>query len=165
MWGSHRRRIRQSLDLQWQPRALVRCALRTAEMPPVESRPEPPPSGTEKVLGAVVIGVLSTVLLDSPTLHVPDQRKNIPSDPVGARQVFLAAATDQPTAKYPLWMAVAADVVAIADATGQVRWNSVGNGLIDLQPTRDGVRLDFVDESYLVIRLSWWSKGQVLQAF
>lgn len=130
---------------------------------------EAPPSGTEKVLGAVITTVVTTVLLDSPSTYVPgDQRhKNVPADPGGgARQVFLAVANDQPAeTKYPLWLAVATDVVAIADTTGQVRWNSVGNGLIDLQPTREGVRLDFSDKSYLVIRLSWWSKGRVLQAF
>jgi hypothetical protein len=172
MWGSRRRRIRQSLELQWQPRALEPCALRSAMMPRVEQPPaaaEEEPSGTEKVLGAVVTGVVTTLLLDSPTIYVPGgpRHKNVPADPGhGARQAFLAVADDQPAeTKYPLWLAVATDVVAIADTTGQVRWNSVGNGLIDLQPTADGVRLDFSDESYLVIRLSWWSKGRVIQSF
>jgi hypothetical protein len=172
MWGSQRRRIRQSLELQWKPHALEPCALRspvTPRVPPPADRPaEAPPSGTEKVLGAVVTAVVSS-FLGSPTVYVPGQQqhKTVPADPgYGARQVYLAAADDQPAeTKYPLWLAVATDVVAIADSTGQVRWNSVGNGLIDLLPTADGVRLDFSDESYLVVRMSWWSKGRVIQSF
>jgi hypothetical protein len=42
---------------------------------------------------------------------------------------------------------------------------SPSNGLIDLQPTAHGVRLDFSDESYLVIRVPWWAKSRVSLSF
>ncbi|MCE7011426.1 hypothetical protein LWC34_52745 [Kibdelosporangium philippinense] len=158
MWGS-RRRIRQSLDLQWQPRAVEPCGLRSPSAPRRDPLPEVQPSGIEKALGAVVM----TALFGGGFFYPRGPRRmNVLPDPGhGARQVFIT--DDQPGETF--WLAVAKDVVAIADATGQVRWNSVGNGLIDMQPTRDGLRLDFVDKSYLVVHMSSSSKERVLHWF